>query len=58
MRSALIEVSLVYTAGRLIVCFIDYRTAVPLVGTAVFLLVLNALASRVREVQKGGKFSL
>ncbi len=36
MRSALIETSLVYTAGRVIVCFIDYRTAVPLVGTAVF----------------------
>ncbi len=57
VRSALIEISLVYNAGRLSVCFVDYRTAVPLVGTAVFLLVLNALASRVREVQKGGKFN-
>jgi hypothetical protein len=36
VRSALIEISLVYTAGRLSVCFVDYRTAVPLVGTAVF----------------------
>ena len=58
MRSALIEISPVYTAGRLGVCFVDYRTAVPLMGTAVFLLVLNALASRVREVQKGGKLGL
>jgi hypothetical protein len=36
VSSALIETSLVYTAGRLSVCFVDYRTAVPLVGTAVF----------------------
>jgi hypothetical protein len=36
VRSALIEISLVYTAGSLSVCFVDYRTAVPLVGTAVF----------------------
>ncbi len=36
VRSALIEISLVYNAGRLSVCFVDYRTAVPFVGTAVF----------------------
>ena len=56
--SALIKVSPVDNAGRLSVCFVDYRTAVPLVGTAVFLLVTGALASRVREVQKGGKLGL
>jgi hypothetical protein len=36
VRSVLIKVSSVYTAGRLSVYFADYRTAVSLLGTAVF----------------------